>query len=856
MRGTWHGRGFRRYASPMAARPHGSISEHPTSLPAPAYRFDRYEVRPAERLLLADGAPVKLGGRALDMLVALLERHERVVGKRELMDIVWPNLVVEENNLQVQVMTLRKALGPAAIATVPGRGYRLTLPVEMIGSAPADPEVPPAASTSAVPRRTNVPANLPPMYGRADDLAAMRTLVRENALVSIVGAGGIGKTRVAQALASELAGEFADGAWMVALASLADADLVASAVARVVGITLPSDRAGVDVVTSVLRTQRMLLVLDDCERLLEGVVTLVEALRQAAPEVRLLVTSQETLKSLDEHVYRLGTLVVPTTQIEDAGSCQRGRDVRVGSAGSRSALRADDAQYERGGGHLPKARRHPARAPARRRARAAAWHRRPSRAPGRALSRADRRRAHRVAPAPDIARRARVEPQPAHGRGAGCVPAAFRVRWRIHAGGGAEGGTDATVSEWHVLEHLGALVDKSLVVAEGEDIPRYRLLETTRAFALERLGDAGETDEYLRRHAIATRDVIMALMASSWRRTEAESAAFAAELDNARTAVAWVCTVPEERLLAIELHTAAARVWHGCALFAESLAHCMEARRFVDATIPPLALAKFWLALATPGMYSPRPVCLEAAQKAARIFRDLDEPGLAYDALTKVAAIGARRGALAEVAAALDEAEQIEEPGWPARQRAQLSLARCMWCTMDGRYPAALEFARQQRDLYRQQGAVIGEQVAAGNIGAALAALDQPEAALAEVRPAIARLEELNADTVAGHIIGVETIALVMLGRHDEALKRARVAYSRLQRRATRVAARTLRGALPCRAIMPTRHGSPDSSTGVFRPRAKCATAPRAPVAPRSTRSSRKGSGTTRGGRCWRTAPR
>src|SRR5512137_3001155 len=137
----------------------------PAAAPPPAaWRFARFELRPGERQLVADGVPVKLGGRAFDMLVALLERHQRVVSKRELMDVVWPRLVVEENNLQVQVLALRKLLGPAAIATVPGRGYRFTLAVETVGpSTGAPPAVAPPASP---PQRTNLPARLPPMVGR------------------------------------------------------------------------------------------------------------------------------------------------------------------------------------------------------------------------------------------------------------------------------------------------------------------------------------------------------------------------------------------------------------------------------------------------------------------------------------------------------------------------------------------------------------------------------------------------------------------------------------------------------------------------------------------------------------------
>jgi DNA-binding winged helix-turn-helix (wHTH) protein/TolB-like protein/tetratricopeptide (TPR) repeat protein len=125
------------------------------------YRFDRCEVRPAERQLLVDGQPVPIGARAFDLLLALIERRDRVVSKNELLDVVWPGLVVEENNLQVQVGALRKVLGQDAIATVPGRGYRITLqPSEdKVSASP-----PPAAANSSV------PSNLesPPLAGSAD----------------------------------------------------------------------------------------------------------------------------------------------------------------------------------------------------------------------------------------------------------------------------------------------------------------------------------------------------------------------------------------------------------------------------------------------------------------------------------------------------------------------------------------------------------------------------------------------------------------------------------------------------------------------------------------------------------------
>src|SRR2546421_2350431 len=120
-------------------------------------RFGRIEVRPAGRQLLVGGEPAKLGARAFDLLLALVERRDRVVTKNELLDMVWPGLVVEENNLQVQVSSLRKLLGAQSVATVPGRGYRFTL----------EPEAEDAAPSCALPvRRHNLPAQLTSFIGR------------------------------------------------------------------------------------------------------------------------------------------------------------------------------------------------------------------------------------------------------------------------------------------------------------------------------------------------------------------------------------------------------------------------------------------------------------------------------------------------------------------------------------------------------------------------------------------------------------------------------------------------------------------------------------------------------------------
>ena len=244
-------------------------------------RFGRFELQPEERRLLADGQPVALGARAFDLLVVLVERAGQLVAKNDLLTLVWPGLVVEENNLQVQISTLRKVLGQSAITTIPGRGYRFELPVERGDALP--PETAPAGSAAAasaaapgpVRARTNLPTRLLSLYGRAQDVATIKALLRQHVVVTVVGAGGIGKTRVAQAVAADIAVEsaadFPDGVWWVELAALSDGALVPSAVARALGVQLAGDRLPGDAIASLLASQRLLLVLDNCEHLTDAV---------------------------------------------------------------------------------------------------------------------------------------------------------------------------------------------------------------------------------------------------------------------------------------------------------------------------------------------------------------------------------------------------------------------------------------------------------------------------------------------------------------------------------------------------------------------------------------------------------
>ena len=180
-----------------------------------------------QRQLMIDGRPARLGARAFDVLLALVERRDRAVSKDELFELVWPDVVVEENNLQVHISALRKLLGPQTIATIPGRGYRFTADLDAGKNSATD--APPAATAGTPTPATlsNLPPRLELLYGRDDDARAVGELLRTHSQVSIVGASGIGKTRLALAVANAQREHFPDGVWWVELAALSDGALVA-----------------------------------------------------------------------------------------------------------------------------------------------------------------------------------------------------------------------------------------------------------------------------------------------------------------------------------------------------------------------------------------------------------------------------------------------------------------------------------------------------------------------------------------------------------------------------------------------------------------------------------------------------
>src|SRR5258705_9931655 len=265
------------------------------------YRFGPFELQPGERRLLKDGATVALRPRAFDLLVALVDRPGHLLTKDELLDQVWPKMVVEEAALHVQVSALRKVLGADAITTVSGRGYQFTLAVTK-----SDGEA------NRAPRsKHNLPYQLTSFIGREQEIAQLGELMTAHRLVPLTGAGGAGKTRLAIEVASRSIDAFPDGVWLVELAALSDPRLVPQALAQALGVKEQPTRPVLETLGDHLASKKLLLVLDNVEHLLDACVQMVDEILRRCRDVAVLVTSRERLAMAGELTYRVPSLMVP-----------------------------------------------------------------------------------------------------------------------------------------------------------------------------------------------------------------------------------------------------------------------------------------------------------------------------------------------------------------------------------------------------------------------------------------------------------------------------------------------------------------------------------------------------------------
>lgn len=283
------------------------------------YQIGALRLHPSKRLLLDGEQRVRLGDRALDLLIALVEQAGEVVSKESLFQRVWPRTVVEETSLRVHIAALRKALGDGQdgkryIANVPGQGYSFISPV----TAHQNPILVKSTSAANRVRLPPLPARLTRLIGRTASLHSIARGLSEHRCVTITGAGGIGKTTLALSLAEHHAKAYAGGVVFIELATLTSAAQLHQAVARALGATTPDITTSFDSLADLIGSQPMLMIIDNCEHLVEATAELVVQLLKRTPVLHALSTSREPLRAEGERIHRLDALSIPPAGLSSA----------------------------------------------------------------------------------------------------------------------------------------------------------------------------------------------------------------------------------------------------------------------------------------------------------------------------------------------------------------------------------------------------------------------------------------------------------------------------------------------------------------------------------------------------------
>ena len=532
---------------------------------------------------------------------------------------------MEEANLAVQVLALRKVLGPGAIATRAGRGCCFVWPVT---------EKPPSEVGGSPVRRppTNLPERPETLFGRASEQAALQPMLGAGEHVTLVGSGGVGKTRLARHVVHSLLNHFAEGVWWVELAALSDPASVAATVARVLHTAATAERSAAAAVAARLGAGPTLLVLDNAEHVLAGVTPLVTLLREQAPHATVLVTSQEPLRTHGERVMRLKPLSLPADDSLRAAQASGAVALFTARAqaaqatfsldeGTRAAvvdicrqLYGIALALELAAARLPLLGPDGVRQRLKQRFFVLTQHDRTS-LPRHLALRAAREWSHGLlTPAGQLLLR-----RLAVFNGGFTLDAAQRLGSDVRTDDQAEpqAGTVA------VLHHLGGLVDKPLPGSDGAPIPRFRLLETTRLYGLEQLRAAAEQALVQERHARAMARLLRVERPDQrrWRTPRWPSAVLAAEVDNARAALDWAGSCEDDDLV-ISLAAGCSHVFLAASLNAEYLDRVLPLRTRVAPSHAPAGAGLFWARIALASSRNGHPAGLAAGQR-----RDLPRPG-------------------------------------------------------------------------------------------------------------------------------------------------------------------------------------------------------------------------------------
>jgi len=559
-----------------------------------ALSFGPFSLSPGERILRKDGAVVPLGGRAFDMLVAMVERNGTVVTTEELMGIAWPEVIVVESNVRVQVANLRRTLGCGRdgaryITNVAGRGYCFVEPVRRAdwvdqpsSTSPNSDATPPAASVDEVKQTagslSTFPAPLEGAIGRDACVAELAQVVNERRLVTVVGAAGAGKTTLATLVAHAL--EVFDGSMFFVDLSVVDRDdMVTEALASAVGY-MPSGEDLLPGLLEVLSARKALIVLDNCEHVISAAASLCQRIVHGTRDVFLLNTSREALRVREEFVYLLRPLAFPpdtgrltTKQAMTWPAIQLFME-RASEGGARGGMSDDEAETVatlcrrldgnplaiglvasrvgsygiQGVADLFASQL------------ALLWQGRRHDSPRHQTVEALIDWSHNLLPERDrqVLQRLSVF------SGAFSVEAAVTVT------------SDDAIDAFQVRQAVGNLVDKSLVAVSGEsDETHLRLLETTKAYAAARLARLPDGDRFARRHALYYAEQLRKL-SDGPRRTRAAGERVL-EIGNIRTAIEWAFSAGHDPTLATTMWCMAAPLFLELSLIRECKRTCERA---------------------------------------------------------------------------------------------------------------------------------------------------------------------------------------------------------------------------------------------------------------------------------------
>ena len=578
-RTTLPGRAAVPPSSPVAVSPAPLPASHtPVCLPGretvvtDEYRFAEFAFFPDRQLLTRDGAAVRVGSRALAILHLLIERRESLVTKRDILARVWPGLEVGEENIRINIVALRRALSDdhaeqRFIVTDHGRGYRFVAP--LAESQRQESPTPAPAGTGRLPVR------LTSLVGRDETLEQLAQLQAEHRFLTLVGPGGIGKTTVAIALAHRAAKGYADGAWLVDLAPLEDPRLIPVTLGALLGVARTA-RDPLDTLLEFLRPKRMLIILDNCEHLVEASALLAERVLSSTHGVHIVATSREALAVPAEQLYRLPPLATPPKSPTTPSAPQTRNYSAVQLFIERALARKvhfdpSDTELE----SIADICRQLDGIPLAIELAAAAVE--IAGVAGIAAG-LDRRfalltRGYRTSALRHRTLRAVMDWSydflPPRTQKVLCRLSVFRGGFTLEAA--EEIAHCREIGHWEVVEHLTSLADKSLVASNPEHfVPEFRLLETVRAYATEKFRAAGEQDAAMQRLLERCRRVFgQALDKSKIGISPELRSTYSRQLDDLRASLDWAFASEARVSLGVALAIAAAPTLDSLGLFME-----------------------------------------------------------------------------------------------------------------------------------------------------------------------------------------------------------------------------------------------------------------------------------------------